>query len=49
MCIPHFPWALWEDEKENPLIPDKLILETLVKKLRLSIQFFQSNNLLKRL
>lgn len=49
MCIPHFPWALWEDKKENPLIPDKLILETLVKKLRLSIQFFQSNNILKRL
>lgn len=29
--------------ERNPLIPDKLILDTLVKKPRLSIQFLQSN------
>lgn len=29
--------------ERNPLIPDELILETLVKKSRLSIQFLQSN------
>lgn len=30
--------------KRNLLIPDKLIPETLVKKPRLAIQFFQSSN-----
>lgn len=29
--------------ERDPLIPDKLILDTLVKKPRLSIQFLQSN------
>lgn len=29
--------------ERDPLIPDKLILDPLVKKLRLSIQFLQSN------
>lgn len=29
--------------ERNPLIPDELILETLLKKPRLSIQFLQSN------
>lgn len=29
--------------ERNPLIPDKLILDTLVKNPRLSIQFLQSN------
>lgn len=38
---------LGKKKERNPLIPDKLILETLVKKLRLAIQFFQSNNLSK--